>query len=128
MRRNSPSPALLTLAWANLAVIFVVELAGLAAFGLWGSQAVSWSPGRWALAIVLPVVAALIWGLFCAPRAAVALPYAAVVAIKVTMLIAAVLALMGAGLVYTAIALATVAIATAWLARILPHPVLPHDA
>lgn len=128
MRINSPSPALLTLAWANLAVVFVVELAGLAAFGLWGAQAVSWSPGRWALAIVLPVLAAVIWGLFCAPRATVALPPFVVGAIKMVMLMAAVLALVGAELPYAAIALATVALTTALLARMLPQPGLSHGA
>lgn len=127
LRRHSPSPALLTVAWANLVVVFVVELAGLAAFGLWGAQAVTSTPGRWALAIGLPLIAAVLWGLCCAPRATVALPPFVVAVIKVAMLMAAVLALMGAGLPYAAIALATVGPTTALLARILPRPVLPHE-
>ena len=49
---------------ANLALAFVVELAGLAVLGWWGYDA-----GGIALAIVFPLVAAAAWGAFMAPKA-----------------------------------------------------------
>ena len=49
---------------ANLALAFVVELAGLAALGWWGDEA-----GGIVLAIVFPLLAALLWGAFMAPKA-----------------------------------------------------------
>lgn len=110
------------LAWANLLTIFGVELAGLAAFGLWGAQAVSPAPGRWALAIAVPLTAAVLWGLFCAPRASIPLNGPAVAAIKLAMLAAAVLALIAAELPRWAVALAAVALVTALLAQTLPNP------
>jgi len=108
------------LAWANLTATFLVELAGLAAFGVWGAQAVSPPAGRWALAIAVPLLVAVVWGLFCAPRAAVALPGPAVAAVKLGLLAAAVLALVLAGHLRWAIVLAAVALASALLVRVLP--------
>jgi len=57
----------------NLAVKFLLELAALAAFGLWGA---SIADGVLAvvLAIALPVVAAVAWGAFAAPKAPRRLP------------------------------------------------------
>lgn len=57
----------------NLVVKFLLELAALAAFGLWGASIAS---GVWAvlLAIGLPVVVAILWGRFAAPRARRRLP------------------------------------------------------
>lgn len=57
----------------NLAVKFLLELAALAAFGLWGASIAS---GVFAvlLAIGLPVVVAVLWGRFAAPRARRRLP------------------------------------------------------
>lgn len=57
----------------NLAVKFLLELAALAAFGLWGASIAS---GVFAvlLAIGLPVVVAILWGRFAAPRARRRLP------------------------------------------------------
>ena len=57
----------------NLAVKFLLELAALAAFGLFGASV---ADGVLAvvLAIGLPVVAAVAWGTFAAPRARHRLP------------------------------------------------------
>ena len=57
----------------NLAVKFLLELAALAAFGLWGASIAS-GVGAVLLAIGLPVVAAILWGRFAAPRARRRLP------------------------------------------------------
>lgn len=48
----------------NLAVKFLLELGALAAFGLWGAT-VAGVAG----AIAFPLVAALLWGTFAAPKA-----------------------------------------------------------
>jgi hypothetical protein len=49
----------------NLGLRFVLEVAALAAFAWWGW---AWGdPWRWPLAIGLPVLAAIIWGLFRTP-------------------------------------------------------------
>ncbi len=58
------------LAWANATLAFLLELAalGLLAWGGWrlGGDGVV----RVGLAVVLPVVAAVLWGAFAAPQAA----------------------------------------------------------
>lgn len=113
---------IVALAWVNLLVVFCVELAGLAALAVWGAQAVTPLLGRWILAIGLPLTAAVLWGLFCAPRATVALPAPAVAGIKLTMLGAAVLALATAGHPRWAVTLAVAAFITAVLGQLLPHP------
>jgi hypothetical protein len=107
-------------AWANLAVSFLVEVAGLAAFGVWGAQAVPPVAGRWALAIAAPVLAAAVWWLFCAPTATVALPGPVVGTIKLAVLAAATLALVLAGHPRWAILLAAVALTSALLVAVLP--------
>lgn len=47
----------------NLFLRFVLELAGLVGLGL-GGWSLSSGPWRWALAIVVPVAAAAVWGTF----------------------------------------------------------------
>ena len=53
---------------ANLVLKFLLELAALAAFGLWGASAAGGAAAV-LLAIGLPVAAAVLWGTFAAPRA-----------------------------------------------------------
>jgi hypothetical protein len=55
--------------WSNLGVAFGMELAGLAVFAWWGWNAGSSTALRLVLAIGLPTVAAVLWGLFAAPTA-----------------------------------------------------------
>jgi len=55
--------------WSNLGLAFGVELAGLAIFAWWGWQAGNTTVVRLLLAIGLPVIAAVLWGLFAAPTA-----------------------------------------------------------
>jgi hypothetical protein len=52
----------------NLALKFVLELGALAAFAVWGAST------SVLLAVVLPVVAAVAWGLLAAPKARRRLP------------------------------------------------------
>ena len=54
---------------ATLLVRFLLELAALGVLGWWGHRT-----GGVALAIALPVAAAVAWGAFAAPRASVDVP------------------------------------------------------
>lgn len=55
--------------WGNLGLAFLVELAGLGIFAWWGWRTGASTPGRLLLAIGIPVLAAVVWGLFAAPKA-----------------------------------------------------------
>jgi hypothetical protein len=55
--------------WSNLGLAFLMELVGLAVFAWWGWNASSGIALRLVLAIGLPVIAAVLWGLFAAPTA-----------------------------------------------------------
>jgi hypothetical protein len=55
--------------WSNLGLAFLVELAGLGIFAWWGWRTGGSTAIRLLLAIGLPVVAAVVWGLFAAPTA-----------------------------------------------------------
>jgi hypothetical protein len=57
----------------NLALKFLLELAALGAFGLWGASIAS-GIAAVLLAVALPVVVAVLWGIFAAPRARRRLP------------------------------------------------------
>jgi hypothetical protein len=59
---------------ANLALRFLLELCALIALGYWGFTTGSGAITKVALGIGVPLVAALGWGVFVAPRAPVALP------------------------------------------------------
>jgi hypothetical protein len=54
---------------ANLALAFLLELCALAAFAWWGYQAGQGTLAKIALAIGTPLLVAVFWGLFVAPRA-----------------------------------------------------------
>lgn len=54
----------------NLALAFALELAMLAALAIFGFRSVDHPLLRWALAIVLPLAAAVLWGYLLAPKAA----------------------------------------------------------
>ncbi|HEX3271605.1 MAG TPA: YrdB family protein [Ktedonobacterales bacterium] len=54
---------------ANLALAFLLELCALAAFAWWGYQAGQGTLAQIALAVGAPLVVAVFWGLFVAPRA-----------------------------------------------------------
>lgn len=54
---------------ANLALSFLLELAMLAAFGYWGFTTGDGLPAQILLGIGAPLLAAIVWGIFMAPRA-----------------------------------------------------------
>lgn len=54
----------------NLLVSFLLELGALAAFSYWGFKLGSEGIAKVAMTLGVPIVAALTWGTFAAPRAA----------------------------------------------------------
>ena len=55
--------------WGNLLLAFLVELVALGIFAWWGWDTGSTTLARWLLAVGLPLVTAVVWGLFAAPTA-----------------------------------------------------------
>jgi hypothetical protein len=55
--------------WGNLLVAFLVELVALGIFAWWGWETGGTTAVRLLLAIGLPAVTAVLWGLFAAPTA-----------------------------------------------------------
>lgn len=53
----------------NLGVAFLLEIAMLAAFGVWGFQSAAGSGMKWVLGMGAPLAAALLWGFVLAPKA-----------------------------------------------------------
>jgi Protein of unknown function (DUF2568) len=94
---------------ANEGLAFLLELVMLAGLAWWGSQAVSGIAGRVALAILTPLAAVVIWGLFAAPRARIRLPLPGVLAVKAVVFAGATIAVYSMGQHALAIAFAVVA-------------------
>jgi Protein of unknown function (DUF2568) len=59
---------------ANLAARFLLELCALAALGYWGFQIGQSLIAKIGLAVGAPLLAAVVWGTFIAPRATVPVP------------------------------------------------------
>jgi hypothetical protein len=59
---------------ANLALRFLLELCALVALGYWGFKAGGSPITKLALGVGAPLLAAVVWGTFVAPRAAVPAP------------------------------------------------------
>jgi hypothetical protein len=78
--------------WTNLAMAFLVELCALAALGYWGVWVGGGPLTKTALGIGAPLFAAILWGLFAAPRAPVSVPLVGLV-VKVIVFGSAVAAL-----------------------------------
>jgi hypothetical protein len=86
---------------ANLGLRFLLELALLAALAYWG-----WHEQGVVLAIVLPLLAAVVWGAFVAPKARFPVSVPVRLAIELTLFGLAVAGLFAAGADVLAIALA----------------------
>lgn len=52
----------------NLALAFLLELAMLASIGYWAYLQGKSPLIKWSLAVVLPVLAMILWGIFAAPK------------------------------------------------------------
>jgi uncharacterized protein DUF2568 len=80
----------------NLALKFLLELAALAAFGLWG-VAVADGLAAVVLSVALPLAVAALWARFAAPRARRRLPLRLRAPFELGVFALAALALWGAG-------------------------------
>ena len=109
----------------NLALRFLLELAMLGAFCAWGFAAGSDPVGRTLLGLGAPVLAAVLWGTFLSPRAAVRLPTAARVALELLLFGAAVAALTDAGRPGLAVALGVLVLVNEVLIWVLGQRTAP---
>lgn len=82
---------------ANLALSFLLELSALAALGYWGFQTGPSTLLKILLGIGAPLLAAVIWGLFAAPKASRRLRGFALYLLKAAVFVTAILALAAAG-------------------------------
>ena len=108
------------------ALRFLFELLALAAFAIGGWSLTS-GPLRIALAIALPVIAAVVWGLWMAPRSTRRLRDPSRFVVEVVFFLAAGAALWVAGQAAAGIALSVIAIAISALVR-LPALIPPGQA
>jgi hypothetical protein len=67
---------------ANEGLAFLLEVAALAALAWWGVTVGTSTAVSVLLGIGAPLAAAVVWGLFAAPRARIRLPMAGVIAVK----------------------------------------------
>jgi len=81
----------------NLALAFLLELCILAALGYWGFQTGSGLIAKAVLGFGAPVLVAVVWGIFLAPRAVVQVPMPAHWVLKAVVFGLATLALAVAG-------------------------------
>jgi len=98
----------------NLVLAFVLELCILAALGYWGLQTGSGPIAKGALGIGAPVLAAVVWGMFLAPKAAVQLPTVAYWALKAVIFGLAVAGHPTLAWIFGAVALLNGALLYAW--------------
>jgi hypothetical protein len=98
----------------NAVLRFVVEIAALVALAEAGSHVNVFA------AVLLPAIAAVIWGIWAAPRSARRLHGAGYIAIELLVIGGAVVALLLAGHATAASLLAAVALLNAVLLRLLP--------
>lgn len=99
----------------NLALRFLLELCALVALGYWGFKTGSGAIAKVALGIGLPLVAAVVWGVFVAPRAPVELPGVLVLVLQVLVFGSAAAGLAATGHRTLALAFAVVVVLNAVL-------------
>ena len=93
---------------ANLALRFLLELCALAALAYWGFRTGEGTIARWTLGIGAPLLAAIVWGTFVAPKATVVVSSPVRFGLELLVFGAAVAALFAAGRPGLAIALGVV--------------------
>ncbi|MFE2288340.1 YrdB family protein [Streptomyces sp. NPDC059443] len=81
----------------NEALAFLLEVVALGLLAWWGFTRDIGIVGAVALAVAAPLAAAVLWGLFAAPKARIAIPYAAQLGVKAVVFGAAALALLALG-------------------------------
>lgn len=85
------------LRWTNDVLALLLELGALAALGYWGFTVGENWPVTLLLGLGTPVAAAVVWGLFAAPRATFQVPLAVVLVVKAIVFGAAAAALYARG-------------------------------
>ncbi len=103
--------------WANLTLAFLLELCALAALCYWGFRAGGGPVTRTALGLGAPLLAAVLWGLFAAPRAPVSVPLARL-GVQVVVFGSATLALYATGHRLLAIVFAVLVVINGVLVRL----------
>ena len=103
--------------WANLALAFLLELCALVALGYWGVSAGGGPVAKVALGIGAPLFAAVLWGLFAAPKAPVSVPLLGL-GVKLIVFGSAVVALYATGHHTLAIVFAVIVVANGVLMRL----------
>jgi hypothetical protein len=88
---------------ANLALRFILEVSALVALGYWGFHAGSGETTHWVLGIGAPLAAAVVWGLFVAPRRRFDVPNVVWILLQVLFFGAAVLGLVVSDQVWPAV-------------------------
>lgn len=78
----------------NLAVRFLLELCVLAALGYWGFQSQPGWLGKIVFGIGAPLIAAVVWGMFVAPKATYRLPGGVILGLEVLVFGAGIAALL----------------------------------
>jgi hypothetical protein len=94
--------------WLWLTVAFLTELAALVALAVWGWSVPDATVWRVVLAVGTPAVAAVLWGLYAAPRSAFDVPVLAVL-VKLVVFGAATVALVAIGHPWLAVGFAVLA-------------------
>jgi hypothetical protein len=103
---------------ANEGLAFLLELEALAGLAWWGVDTGSGLAARILLGVGTPLLAAVIWGLFAAPRARIQLPMAGVLAVKAIVYGGAAVAVYSLGQHGLAIAMAAIVLANTTIAAI----------
>jgi hypothetical protein len=101
-----------------LAVRFALELASLAALGYWGFTTEGGTLEKIVLGLGVPVLAAVLWGLFASPKA----PFGSAVrqaAVEIAVFGSAALALAAAGHTQLAVAFAVAALVDSVFVRLI---------
>jgi Protein of unknown function (DUF2568) len=103
---------------ANEALAFLLELAMPAGLAWWGASRDASLSSRVLLAVAAPLAAAVVWGLFAAPRARIRIPAAGVLVIKAVVFVVTAVAVYSAGLHPVAIAGGVIAFLNAGIAAV----------
>ncbi|MDD9381825.1 YrdB family protein [Streptomyces sp. ZAF1911] len=115
-------PAVKVFFLANEGLAFLLELLALGLLAWWGCTRDIGRAGSLALAVAAPLAAAVLWGMFAAPKARYAVPLAAQLGVKAVVFGAAALALLALGqrlpsLWFTVIVVVNTALATYYRTR-----------
>jgi hypothetical protein len=103
---------------ANLALRFLLELAALAALSYWGFHTGTTLLSDVLLGVGAPLVAAVVWGTFAAPKSSRRLRGPALIALQMAVFAAGVAALAATGQELPAVVLAVVVAANAVLMHV----------